>query len=321
MTDTLIERTPLSLLLTAADSPFGLLLTQRLVAAGHQVAGLTATTDGAAHVRAQGGLPVYADAIRQGELKSLIAMRKVEVVINLSAQAHNHIPLRNAAWDTDALEDTASALIAAASESGAKFYLHTSFAFVYGDHHGAWVDETTRPTPGDQPLLRAALRAEMQARAASIPSCILRLGFLYGTQSPELHALYDALRLNRPMLAGAGIANWVQMEDAAEAIRRAAEARIADGIYNIVDSAPASSAAFLTTFAAGLGLRPPMSIPAFAGRAVLSQHQLDLMKQSVKVRNARAIEELGWTPRFASHVAGLEDTFLSWRAMTVPMIS
>jgi nucleoside-diphosphate-sugar epimerase len=311
---TITERKPLSIFMTGGDTPLGLAVIKHLIAAGHQVAAQTQGADNSGIIRALGALPVYADESRVGEVKGIVSMRKVDVVMNLETQASNHPPFVGANWEAENLVEDAEALVNGAAQGGAKFYVHTSYAFVYGDHHGAWVDETTPPTPGDNTLLKEALRAEKKALSGVIPACVLRLGYLYGEDSAPFEGLVDSVRGARPVVSGEGVANWVHISDAAEAIRRAVEAQIAGGIYNIVDGTPATSASFIRNLAGALGVTPPNNPPKFLNGFLTSKTQTDLMALSARVRNSRAIEELGWTPRFNSHQEGIEDVLLSWRA-------
>lgn len=310
---TLTARTPLNLLLIGGEYPFGQVVTRWLVAAGHQVAAHVHTTASAHQIREAGALPVYADLLRVGELRGLIQSRKIEVVINLEPQAPNQLPLRPSKWNADSLLPTVTALQTAAAEGGASFLIQTSYATVYGDQHGAWVDETTRPEPGENAILRAALRAEKQALAGPIPACILRLGFLYGADSNELQSLRETLMFSRPVIAGKGYANWVHYQDAAEAIRRVAEAKPVSEIFNVVDNTPASSADFLAKFAQSLGLDGVSSAPAFLAPLLTHRDQVAFMAQSVRVKNARLSQALGWRPAYPTLQAGFDETLLTWR--------
>lgn len=313
----LSERSTLKFFVTGATSPLGGVLTKTLTAAGHEVLGLAEGFSTAHIVRDNGGLPVYGDLLHAGELRNHIQGRGIDVVIHLQPQFANHIPLRDAEWHADQMEASARALTQAAAEGGAKFFVHTSYAFVYGDHHGQWVDETTRPHVEDNELLRSALRAERIALDAAVPSCVLRLGYLYGPTSNALRKLVDALRGARPIASGDGVLNFVHMSDAVEAIRRAAEARNDGSILNITDGTPITSAAFLDKLTSAVGISAPGSVPNFIQRFVSSKTQQELMALSARVRNTRAKDELGWSPRFDQVSRGLEDTLLSWRAEPV----
>ncbi len=311
---TLTERSALKFFLTGATSPLGGVLTRHLTAAGHEVLGLAEGFSTADIVRDNGGLPVYGDLLHTGELRNNIQARGIDIVIHLQPQFANHIPLRDADWQADQMEASTRALVQAAAEGGAKYFLHTSYAFVYGEQGGQWVDETTRPQVEDNDLLRSALRAERIALDAPIASGVLRLGYLYGPASNALRKLVDALRGGRPIATGEGLLNFVHMDDAAEAIRRAAEARNDGLLLNITDGTPVTSAAFLDRLTSVVGISAPASAPGFIQRFISSRTQQDLMAMSARVRNNRAKDELGWSPRFDQITRGLEDTTLSWRA-------
>jgi nucleoside-diphosphate-sugar epimerase len=310
----LTERTPLRIFLTGATTPLGQAITVALTAAGHKIIGVTPTADGANLVRKLGGLPVYVDVSRASELESNIRMAKADVVVNAAPQVANQPPVRTVEWNTDKLAANAAALAKAAASAGAKFLVHTSYAFVAGDANGATVDETAKPNTGDNPLLKATRKAEPAALNGGVAACVLRFGFLYGPQSDALTALENTLRLSRPVVTGDGLSNWVQLADAAEAVRRAVEGQPSGEIFNIVDSHPTSAADFVTAFAAALGIEPPGTLPGFARRLLLSPVQSDLMALSTQVSAAKAAEKLGWTPQYTSVRAGLEQTLMMWRA-------
>jgi nucleoside-diphosphate-sugar epimerase len=314
----LTERSSLKIFLTGATSPMGGVLTKHLVDAGHDVTGLTEGYSTSHIVKENGGHPVYGDLLHAGELKNIVQRRQIDVVIHLQPQLANQIPLRGADWQADQLEASTKAITEAAAAGGAKFYVHTSYAFVYGDQHGQWVDETTRPHLGENDaLLRSALRAERIALDAAVPSCVLRLGYLYGPASDALHNLVDALSGSRPIVSGSGLVNFVQMDDAAEAIRRAAEIRSDGAILNITDGSPITTAAFLDKLTSTVGISAPGSLPKFVQRFVVSKQQQELMGLSARVRNTRAQETLGWAPRFDQVSKGLDDTLMTWRGQPV----
>lgn len=314
MDTAITERTPLRIFLTGATTPLGQAITRALTAAGHKVVGVTSSTQGGGVVRELGGLPVYVDTSRASELESNIRMAKADVVINAAPQAPNQPPISSVEWNADSLVGNTAALAKAAASAGVKYLVHTSYAFVAGDTGGATVDETTKPNTGDNALLKATRRAENAALNGGVPACVLRMGFLYGPESESLTTLSDALRQGRPIVAGAGLANWVHTADAAEAVRRVVEAQPNGEIFNIVDGHPASAADFVAAFAAALGIEAPGNPPTFARRLLISQTQSDLMALSTQVSAAKAAEKLGWTAQYKGIRAGLDQTLMMWRA-------
>jgi nucleoside-diphosphate-sugar epimerase len=310
----LTERKALSIVVTGASRGPGLSVIRKLVHAGHKVAGVVATNTDAAAVRAAGGLPVYADELRGSEMASLVKMTKADVVVDLARQDLNQT-ISNSAWNPDDLITRAKATAQGARDGGAKFLVATSYAFVYGDTHGHEVSESSKPESGGHPLLKAIIKAEKAALSAGIPACVLRLGYLYGPHMSQMQDITSTLRRGRPIPVGTGLANYVFEDDAAEAIRRAAEAQPAGEIINIADGKPVSSAQFLAAFAESMGMRPPGTLPGFLNGLMAGQPLKDLFGLSTKVNIAKAQHALGWTPHYPLN-AGLSDTFLTWRAQS-----
>lgn len=302
MTDTQITTTtPTSVFITGAVSPLGREVTRQLVAAGHQVTGAVSSSADAVKVRADGGLPAYPDLYRAGELRSAIQAASAKVVLNLAPQSANHLPQYPAQID-ERLADATAALMDAALEANIEFVVHTSYAFA--DAHA---DDAAA-------LLRWIRAAERAALKGDVPACVLRFGFLYGADSPELGVIRAALKLGRPMRTGSNDthANWVYAVDAATAVVLAMLRRPAGAVLNIVDDQPASPAEFLRHFAQSQGFSLSGGLPFLRGR--LSKSQLAIMNLDSHVDNAAAQEQLGWSPRFPSYRQGIDDLLLTWRA-------
>lgn len=308
----LTERKVLSIVVTGASRGPGLAVVRKLADAGHKVAGVAATNADAAAVRAAGGLPVFADETRGSELTSLVKMVKADVVVDLARQDLNQT-LRNGAWSADELTARAKASAQAARDGGAKFLVATSYAFVYGDAHGHDVAETDKPHTNGHSLLKAVVKAEKAALNSGVPACVLRLGYLYGANMPQVQEITQSLRQGRPIPAGSGLANYLYDEDAAEAIRRAVEAQPAGEIINVADGHPVTSASFLASVASAMGIRAPGTLPGFLNSLLGGSPLKDLFGLSSRVSIAKAEQVLGWTPRYTLD-AGLSDAFLSMRA-------
>jgi nucleoside-diphosphate-sugar epimerase len=308
----LTERKVLSIVVTGASRGPGLAVVRKLASAGHKVAGVAGSNADAAAVRAAGGLPVFADETRGSELTSLVKMAKADVVVDLARQDLNQT-LRNGAWNADQLVARAKAAAQGARDGGAKFLVATSYAFVYGDAHGHEVAETDRPETNDHPLLKAVVKAEKAALNSGVPACVLRLGYLYGPNMPHIQDVTQSLRQGRPVPAGAGLANYLYDEDAAEAIRRAVEAQPAGEVINVTDGHPVTSAKFLASVASAMGIRAPGALPGFLNSLMSGSPLKDLFGLSSRVNIAKAQQVLGWSPRYTLD-AGLSDAFLSLRS-------
>ncbi len=128
---------------------------------------------------------------------------------------------------------------------------------VYGDHFGAWVDETSRCKPVNERSLWR-LEAENAWRAAGASSGasvhVLRLAGIYGPGQNALVNLKNgtARRIVKP----GQVFNRVHVEDIARAID-ACLVHDGGGVWNVCDDEPAP-ADDVVTFAAGLlGIEPP----------------------------------------------------------------
>jgi nucleoside-diphosphate-sugar epimerase len=277
---------------------------------------MTTNRQGAEIVRTDGGIPVYAEANHRGEIKSMMKMANADVAIHLAPQAANEVPFLAGHDDPQALVEGTDAFVKAAEDAQARFLIHTSFAYLYGDMKGKTVDETAPLTHIDHPLLLAGRRAEKIAHDSSVPACILRAGYLYGPESKSLSALSTALTIGRPSIPvgkGENFANWIHVEDLASALVLAAEQHPADETFNIADDAPVTPGEFLAGFATALGLPPPGK-PGLMAHIFPNKVATLLLGVSVKADNGKAKAHLGWTPKYPSCDSGIEQVLLVWRA-------
>ncbi len=297
----------LSVFITGATTAVGREVTRQLKAAGHRVTGATSGYENAPLVRADGGIPAYPDPLRAGELRSVMVASKAEVVINLAPQAANHIPQQRSHWDLKLLDDGVAALEDAAQAAGVKFLIHTSYAFV--DAHPGDDDETLPP------LFEAVQAGEQKALHGAVPGCVLRFGFVYSAESPELVALRDTMLLGRAVDSGPSDSHacWIYAPDAARAVIAALNTRPAGAIFNIVEDHAVSPAAFLSYFAESQGINKPGRAPRFAAWAQPTPEQVALMSLNSHASNSEAKDKLGWQPRFPDYHAAIDDMLLSWR--------
>jgi nucleoside-diphosphate-sugar epimerase len=308
-----------SIVLTGADHALGQLVLQQLTARGHQVAGLAFDLEGARAVRAAGGLPVYCDAARAGEVASTMRMVNATTIVHLEPQRINHMPALSVDWaraESD-IGAQATALAEALHMLDAEntFLVHTSYTFLYGDRAGAQVDETVELAT-DEPFFAAAARGE--AAALEGPGCVLRAGYRYGPRDPHTAALRDSLVRGSAMHQGDGskMANWLHEEDLAAAVILAVEARPAGLVCDLADNQPAPVTQFVEEFSAALGIQAPgsMTMPPVLARRMMNATHRAILETSVRVSAARAREVLGWDPQYADRARGLDQLLLQWRA-------
>ncbi len=299
--------TGLSVFITGATTAVGREVTRQLKAAGQRVTGATSGSENAALVRADGGIPAYPDLLRAGELRSVMVASKADVVINLAPQTANHIPQARSRWDLKLVNEGVAALEEAAQAAGVKFVIHTSYAFV--DAHPSEDDETLPP------LFEAVQAGEQAVLHGAVPGCVLRFGFVYGAESPELVALRDTMMLGRAVDAGPSDTHacWIYAPDAARAVVAALNTRPAGATFNVVEDHPVAPAAFLGYFAESQGISKPGRAPRFAAWAQPTPEQVALMSLNSHASSAEAKAKLGWQPRFPDYHAAIDDMLLSWR--------
>ena len=194
--------------------------------------------------------------------------------------------------------------IAAASKLQSIVYL--SSLGVYGDHGGAWIDETAPTIP---PHTRGAARVDAElawqaiGRQRNTPVAILRLGGIYGPGQNAFVRLIAgrAHRIDKP----GHVSNRIHVADIAQAID-AAFARRFDGIVNVTDGAPAPPGEQIEFAARFLGVAPPPLLSVDEAKRTLSPFLMSFYDGCARVRNDKLKSVLGVTLRYPDYRAGLQ---------------
>ncbi len=174
---------------------------------------------------------------------------------------------------------------------------------VYGDHGGAWIDETTPVEPLSE-RSRQRVAAEQDwlelAAARGLTAAIFRLSGIYGPGRNTLVKLRAGTE--RRLLKPDQVFNRIHVEDIASAVA-ASIAKNAGGIFNITDDAPTPPQDVIAYGAELLGMEPP---PLKDWREVeLSPMAKSFWAENKRVRNARMKEVLGVSLRYPSYREGL----------------
>jgi len=181
--------------------------------------------------------------------------------------------------------------------------LYLSTVGVYGDHSGAWVDETSQLRPVSQ-RSRWRLNAERawQDRADRDGATldILRLSGIYG---PGQSAI-DTLRAGtaRRIIKPGQVFNRIHVADIAHALAAMIE-RSPGGIWNVTDDEPAPPQD-VVAYAAGLiGMPVPPDLPY--DQADLSPMGRSFYGENKRVSNARIRRDLAFTFEYPTYREGL----------------
>ncbi len=141
-----------------------------------------------------------------------------------------------------------------------RWIAYLSTVGVYGNHDGAWIDETAecRPRPGrSDNRLEAEKEWSDLARERGVPLAILRLSGIYGPGRNALVNLENgtARRIVKP----GQIFNRIHVDDIAGSLLHLARHETG-GVFNVTDDEP-SPPQDVVAFAAGLkGVAPPPEI-------------------------------------------------------------
>lgn len=183
--------------------------------------------------------------------------------------------------------------------------VYLSTVGVYGDHHGAWVDEMTPPAP-----VTARSRERLAAEQAWVALgahagktvTILRLSGIYGPGQNALRqfARGTARRIDKP----GQVFNRIHVADIAQAIEAAFERGI-EGVFNVTDDEPTPQGAPLLYAAELLGVAPPPEIPFAEAAKTMMPMALSFYGESKRVRNAKLKRELGVALRYPNYREGL----------------
>lgn len=200
-----------------------------------------------------------------------------------------------------------------AAASGLEWMGYLTTTGVYGNHAGAWVDETTPLSPANA---RSAARVQAEAdwgalgRQAKIATGIFRLAGIYG---PGRNAFVKLAEGTAHRIVKSGqVFNRIHVDDIATALGVAA-ARKADGLYDVADGHPSPPQDVISFAASLMGVAPPPEEPFET--AALSPMARSFYDTCCRVRGRRIRETLGVTLAYPDYRAGLAALWRddSWR--------
>jgi nucleoside-diphosphate-sugar epimerase len=186
--------------------------------------------------------------------------------------------------------------IAAASP---KWVGYLSTVGVYGNHDGAWVDETTACKPVSKRSVQRVSAEEAWlsfAERTSVPVQIFRLSGIYGPgrNTFENFKKGRARRLIKP----GQVFNRIHVADIAGAVSIAMQSP-KTRIFNVTDDQPAPPQDVVTYAAELLGVTPPPEV-AFE-TADLTPMARSFYGENKRVSNERVKNELGYTFRYPDY--------------------
>jgi len=252
------------------------------------VAGTVREVGTAQRLRASG---IAAHALSENDADSIDDLRRADAILVSAPPAAEGDPT---------LLRFADAIMAAR----ASWFGYLSTTGVYGDHGGAWIDETTPATPqSDGSRQRLAAEREWLAlgERTAMPVHIFRLTGIYG---PGRNALAQLAKgTARRVVKPGQVFNRIHVEDIASTLAASLRRPRAGAIYNVTDDEPAPPQDVVTYAAQLAGIEPPPEIAL--EDAGLSPMALSFYAENKRVSNRLIKSELGVELKYPTYREGL----------------
>jgi len=301
---------------TGATGALGRHLVPGLVAAGHQVTATTRTPGKAARLREAGAEPVVLDGLDREAVTGAVRSAAPEVIVHQMtalADMRSFRDIDQVFAATNELRNRGTDnLLTAAAEAGTRRVIAQSYTGWPNERSGGPVKTEDDPLdsrviPSSARTLAAIRHVEETVPFVAAEGIVLRYGSFYGPGASDV--LLDLVRKRQVPVVGGGTGIWsfIEVTDAAAATI-AAVGRGAPGIYNVVDSDPAPVAQWLPYLAQVAGAKPPLRVPAWAGRLLAGEFVVTQMTSARGSSNEKARKDLGWEPRYPSWREG----FRAW---------
>jgi len=264
----------------------------RLVAAGHEVSGVSRSPEKDALLESLGARPVRVDLFDPPGLASVISGH--EAVVNLATKIPplSQMGSTNAWAENERIRrDASTNLVDAAIAAGASVFVQESLAFMYGDHGADWIDASTTKFAATafSGALEAAEANVERFRAQGGRGVVLRFGRFYAPDSDQAAAIVRSAR--RGLLLDLGSADSyapvIDADDVASAVVAALDAPA--GTYDVVDDEPLTRAEQSRVLAAAVGRRRLYSAPRWS-----TPKRAKYLAASQRVSNERFRAATGW---------------------------
>jgi nucleoside-diphosphate-sugar epimerase len=296
-----------------ATGAIGKQLVPRLVAAGHEVHGMTRSESKQAMLRDLGAVPVVADALDPDQVAEAVGTARPDVIVHqltaIGALDMRHFD-RDFALTNRLRTEGTDHLLSAGQAVGVRRFVAQGVA-----GYGAYA-RTGAPVKTEEDPLESAPAREMRETLAAIrhleqavlgarwtEGIMLRYGAFYGpgtSMAPGEEQIELVRKRKFPLVGdGGGVWSFIHVADAAEATVAAVE-HGSRGVYNIVDDDPAPVAEWLPALAQELGAKKPMRVPRFVGRLFAGEVGVMMMTELRGASNAKAKRELAWRPAHAT---------------------
>jgi nucleoside-diphosphate-sugar epimerase len=295
-----------------ATGAIGRQLVPRLVAAGHEVHGMTRYESKRAMLDELGAVPVVADALDPDQVAEAVGGARPEVIVHQLTAIGSLDPRhfdRDFALTNRLRTEGTDHLLSAGQAVGVRRFVAQSYGAWWYVRTGGPVkieEDPLDPTPARE--MRETLAAVRHLEQAVLGArwtegIVLRYGAFYGpgtSMAPDGEQSELVRRRKFPLVGdGGGVWSFIHVADAAEVTVAAVE-HGSRGVYNVVDDDPAPVAEWLPALAQELGAKKPMRVPRFIGRLFAGETGVVMMTELRGASNAKAKRELAWRPAHPS---------------------
>jgi dTDP-4-dehydrorhamnose reductase len=194
---------------------------------------------------------------------------------------------------------------AIASADNLRWIGYLSTTGIYGDHGGAWIDESTPPTPQSaRSVERLAAEQDWQTfgREAGKPVQVFRLSGIYG---PGRNPLVNLARGTAHRIVKPGqVFSRIHVDDIAAVLWASMQRSRQGAVYNVADDEPAPPQDVVSYAAHLANVAPPPEVPYEA--ADLSPMARSFYAENKRVSNRLIKEELGVRLSYPTYREGLQ---------------
>jgi nucleoside-diphosphate-sugar epimerase len=180
---------------------------------------------------------------------------------------------------------------------------------VYGDHQGAWVDESTEPRPvSDRSRWRLDAEQAWEAFAAArgLPLQIFRLAGIYGPGRNPLERIKAGRE--RTIVKPGQVFNRIHVADIATTVIAGIETgNRATGVFNVTDDEPAPPQDVAAFAAELLGTEPPPLVAWEEAEKSMTPMARSFYMETKRMRNSRIKDSLGVELAYPTYREGLGD--------------
>lgn len=280
-----------------------------LLPAQHQLFGLLRNPARQEELRAAGITPLMGDLDNQHSLRRLCGL--AHTVLHFAPPPAG-TPETISAKPSSLIDTRTRNLLATLSKGRLpQRLLYISTSGVYGDCHGAEVDET-RPLHAQTARAQLRVSAEQQifswATRTGVHASILRVPGIYAAERLPV----ERLKKGTPAIVEAedGYTNHIHADDLARCVIAALLRAKPNRIYHTVDDSRMKMGEYFDAVADAFGLPHAPRVTRAEAQKVLSPTLLSFMNESRRLSNARMKQELKVVLRYPTVAHALEEISL-----------